>query len=80
MYPRLMEQATTRAAEAGAVGGSIEDWDRERAIHGVNRGSERIAAARQAADGLGFPFTLTARGENFTFTKPGSVFRLAVDE
>ena len=68
-------RAITGAAEAGAVGGSIEDWDREGAIYELNHAAERIAAAREAADGLGFPFTLTARAENFLHDNPISTTR-----
>jgi 2-methylisocitrate lyase-like PEP mutase family enzyme len=56
--------AITRAAEAGAVGGSIEDYDPEGAIYGLDHAVERVAAARDAAKRLSFPFTLTARAEN----------------
>src|SRR3954453_5868443 len=63
--PEDAARAIIGAAEAGAVGGSIEDWDREGALYEVNHAAERIAAAREAADGLSFPFTLTARAENF---------------
>src|SRR5919108_1206114 len=68
--PQDAARAITRAAEAGAVGGSIEDWDRDGAIYVLNHGAERIAAAREAADGLGFPFILTARAENFLHDNP----------
>jgi 2-methylisocitrate lyase-like PEP mutase family enzyme len=68
--PEDAAQAIIRAAEAGAVGGSIEDWDREGAIYELTHGAERIAAAREAANGLGFPFTLTARAENFLHGNP----------
>jgi 2-methylisocitrate lyase-like PEP mutase family enzyme len=63
--PEEAAGAIVGAAEAGAVGGSIEDWDREGTIYVLDHAAERIAAAREAADGLGFPFTLTARAENF---------------
>jgi 2-methylisocitrate lyase-like PEP mutase family enzyme len=62
--PEEAAVAITRAAEAGAVGGSIEDWDREGSIYELDHAAERIAAAREAADATGFPFTLTARAEN----------------
>jgi 2-methylisocitrate lyase-like PEP mutase family enzyme len=62
--PEEAALAITRAAEAGAVGGSIEDWDREGAMYELDHATERIAAAREAADATGFPFTLTARAEN----------------
>jgi 2-methylisocitrate lyase-like PEP mutase family enzyme len=56
--------AISRAAEAGAVGGSIEDYDPEHGLYAVAAGAERVAAAVEAARGLDFPFTLTARAEN----------------
>jgi 2-methylisocitrate lyase-like PEP mutase family enzyme len=56
--------AVTRAAEAGAVGGSIEDWDPESGLYEPSHAAERIAAAAEAAGALDFPFTLTARAEN----------------
>jgi 2-methylisocitrate lyase-like PEP mutase family enzyme len=62
--PEEAALAITRVAEAGAVGGSIEDWDREGAIYELEHAAERIAAAREAADATGFPFTLTGRAEN----------------
>jgi 2-methylisocitrate lyase-like PEP mutase family enzyme len=55
--------AISRVAEAGAVGGSIEDWDRER-LYGLDEAVERVRAAVVAASAVGFPFTLTARAEN----------------
>jgi 2-methylisocitrate lyase-like PEP mutase family enzyme len=55
--------AITRVAEVGAVGGSIEDWDRER-LYDLDEAVERVAAAVAAARAVGFPFTLTARAEN----------------
>jgi 2-methylisocitrate lyase-like PEP mutase family enzyme len=56
--------AIVRAAEAGAVGGSIEDWDPEGGIYSLEHAAERVRAAAEAAAGLGFPFVLTARAEN----------------
>ena len=62
--PESAALAVTRAAEAGAVGGSIEDWDPEGHIYELQHAVERVAAAAEAAHGLEFPFTLTARAEN----------------
>jgi len=62
--PEDAARAASRAAEAGAVGGSIEDYGAEHGIYPFGHAVERIEAARRAADGLGFPFTLTARAEN----------------
>jgi 2-methylisocitrate lyase-like PEP mutase family enzyme len=56
--------AIARVAAAGAVGGSIEDYDPADGIYELPVAVERIAAAAEAARGLGFPFVLTARAEN----------------
>jgi 2-methylisocitrate lyase-like PEP mutase family enzyme len=56
--------AVTRAAEAGAVGGSIEDFDPEGRLYELPHAVERVAAAAEAARELGWPFTFTARAEN----------------
>ena len=56
--------AIARAAEAGAVGGSIEDYDPAGEIYGFDHAVERAAAACAAARRLDFPFTLTARADN----------------
>ena len=59
------EAAIRAVAAAGAVGGSIEDWDRvEQRIYELDRAVERVAAATEAARELDFPFTFTARAEN----------------
>jgi 2-methylisocitrate lyase-like PEP mutase family enzyme len=60
--PEHAATAITRVAEAGAVGGSIEDWGGE--LYGLEHATERIGAAVEAARALAFPFTLTARAEN----------------
>jgi 2-methylisocitrate lyase-like PEP mutase family enzyme len=57
-------RAITRVAEAGAVGGSIEDYDRAGELYELKHAVERVAAAVEAARALAFPFTLTARAEN----------------
>jgi 2-methylisocitrate lyase-like PEP mutase family enzyme len=62
--PEDAASAITRVAEAGAVGGSIEDYDPGGEIYGREHAAERVAAASEAARRLGFPFTLTARAEN----------------
>ncbi len=62
--PEDVARAVARAADAGAVGGSIEDYDPAGRIHDVAEAAERVAAARAATADLGFPFTLTARAEN----------------
>jgi 2-methylisocitrate lyase-like PEP mutase family enzyme len=62
--PDSVALAITRIAAVGAVGGSIEDYDRAGTIYAMNHAVERIAAAVEASRKLGFPFTLTARAEN----------------
>jgi 2-methylisocitrate lyase-like PEP mutase family enzyme len=56
--------AIQRIAHAGAVGGSIEDYDPSLGIYPLHQAVERITAAVEAARALDFPFTLTARAEN----------------
>ncbi len=51
------------AAEAGVVGGSIEDWSGSE-IYDFELAVARVRAAAEAARSLDFPFTLTARAEN----------------
>jgi 2-methylisocitrate lyase-like PEP mutase family enzyme len=62
--PEDAARAITRAAEAGAVGGSIEDYDPAGRIYDAGHAAERVAAAVEAARALDFPFMLTARAEN----------------
>jgi len=62
--PEQAALAITRAAEAGAVGGSIEDYDPGGELYAFDHAVERVTAACEAAAELGFPFTLTARAEN----------------
>jgi 2-methylisocitrate lyase-like PEP mutase family enzyme len=65
LHPEDAARTIRRIAEAGAVGGSIEDWDRdERRLYDRGHAVERIAAAAEAARSLPFRFMLTARAEN----------------
>jgi 2-methylisocitrate lyase-like PEP mutase family enzyme len=65
--PADAARAILRAAEIGLVGGSIEDATgrRDQPIFDAVLAAERVAAAVEAARSLPFPFTLTARAENF---------------
>lgn len=56
--------AIRRVAEAGAVGGSIEDYKRSGRLLPLEQAAERVAAAAEAARSLGFPFVLVGRAEN----------------
>jgi 2-methylisocitrate lyase-like PEP mutase family enzyme len=58
--PEDAARAVVRVAEAGAAGGSIEDYDRDGFLYDPSHAAERVAAAAQAAPG----FVLTARAEN----------------
>jgi 2-methylisocitrate lyase-like PEP mutase family enzyme len=69
--PADAARAIAQIAAAGAVGGSIEDYDRDTAtVYDAARAAERVAAAVEAARALGFPFVLTARAENFIRGNP----------
>ena len=57
--------AITSVGEAGAVGGSIEDWDPDdKVIYCLEHAVARVEAAVEAARSFDFPFTFTARAEN----------------
>ena len=62
--PEDAATAIARAAAAGAVGGSIEDYDPSGALYPLEQAVERVAAAVEAARALDFDFTFTARAEN----------------
>jgi 2-methylisocitrate lyase-like PEP mutase family enzyme len=60
------------AAGVGLVGGSIEDatGNKDKPLFDFNHAVERVAAAVEAARKHPFPFTLTARTENFLRGNP----------
>lgn len=64
--PKKAAETIVLAAEAGVVGGSIEDFsgDAAKPIYDFTLAVERVHAAVEAARSLPFPFTLTARAEN----------------
>jgi len=70
--PATAAETIRLAAEVGVVGGSIEDatGDTDRPLYDIGQATERVAAAVQAARALPFPFTLTARAENFLRGQP----------
>jgi 2-methylisocitrate lyase-like PEP mutase family enzyme len=65
--PEGSAETIRMAAAAGVVGGSIEDatGSPERPIYEPGLAAEKVRAAAESARGLGFPFTLTARAENY---------------
>jgi 2-methylisocitrate lyase-like PEP mutase family enzyme len=70
--PDFVAETIRLAAEAGLVGGSIEDstGDKTKPIYDIQFAVQRVAAAVQAARSLPFRFTLTARAENFVRGEP----------
>ncbi|HJW52670.1 MAG TPA: isocitrate lyase/phosphoenolpyruvate mutase family protein [Burkholderiaceae bacterium] len=70
--PASVEETIRLAAGAGLVGGSIEDATNcpNDPIYEYRLAVERIGAAAEAARALPFPFTLTARAENYLFGRP----------
>jgi 2-methylisocitrate lyase-like PEP mutase family enzyme len=65
--PSVVAQTILMATETGLVGASIEDstGNKDRPLYDIGHGTERITAAAEAARSSPFPFTLTARAENF---------------
>jgi 2-methylisocitrate lyase-like PEP mutase family enzyme len=65
--PEDAAETIRQAAAAGVVGGSIEDATgrADDPIYPHDLAVERVRAAAQAARALPFPFTLTARAENY---------------
>ena len=65
--PEAVATTVARAAGAGLVGCTIEDFtgDADRPFYDREEAADRIAAAAEAARSVGFRFTLTARSECF---------------
>ncbi len=70
--PEAVATTFRLAAGAGLVGASIEDatGDPAQPLFPIEQAVERVAASVAAARKLPFPFTLTARAENFFCGKP----------
>jgi len=71
--PKVAAETILLAAEAGCAGGSIEDMygrNDQRLIYDHESAVERVSAAAEAAHSLDFPFTLTARCENYLAGRP----------
>lgn len=65
--PEDCAETIRQAAAVGLVGGSIEDSTgrADSPIFALEHAAERVRAAAETAHGLAFPFTLTARAENY---------------
>jgi 2-methylisocitrate lyase-like PEP mutase family enzyme len=70
--PEAVAETVRLAAQAGLVGCSIEDatGDKARPLYDFDLAVARVKAAVDAARSLDFPFTLTARSENFLRGNP----------
>ncbi len=70
--PEEAAETIRQAAAAGVVGGSIEDATgrADDPIYAHEFAVERVRAAVEAARSLPFPFTLTARAENYLNGRP----------
>ncbi len=70
--PEVVAETIRLAANVGLVGGSIEDatGEPDRPIYELDPAIERVRAAAEAAHSLPFPFTLTARAENYLRGRP----------
>ncbi|HWY59977.1 MAG TPA: isocitrate lyase/phosphoenolpyruvate mutase family protein [Terriglobales bacterium] len=70
--PKTAAETIRLAAETGLVGGSIEDVPgrTNSAPYELEQAADRVRAAAEAARNLPFPFTLTARAENYLVGRP----------
>jgi 2-methylisocitrate lyase-like PEP mutase family enzyme len=70
--PETAAETIRLAAQAGVVGGSIEDATErpDEPIYEKEHAAERVRAAVAAARALSFTFTLTARAENYLHGRP----------
>ncbi len=70
--PATVAESIGLFANSGAVGASIEDYSSSwnTGLYDLPLAVERIQAAREAADALAFPFTLTARAECYLVDHP----------
>jgi 2-methylisocitrate lyase-like PEP mutase family enzyme len=70
--PDAAAETIRLAAGVGLVGGSIEDatGDKDKPLYDIALATERVAAAVRVARTLPFPFTLTARAEDFLRGNP----------
>lgn len=70
--PETVSETIRMAADVGLVGASIEDMSGAEGnpIYELLHAVERVRAAAEAARSLPFPFTFTARNENFVTGRP----------
>ena len=70
--PQGVAETVRLAAQAGLVGCSVEDasGNKDKPLYDFDFAVERVSAAAATAKAVGFPFTLTARTENFLRGNP----------
>jgi 2-methylisocitrate lyase-like PEP mutase family enzyme len=70
--PEIVAETIKLAAEAGLVGGSIEDvsGSADGALYELEQAADRVRAAAEVARSFPFCFTLTARAENYLVGRP----------
>jgi len=70
--PETVAETIRHAAATGLAGGSIEDSTQhsENPVYAFEHAVERVRAAAEVAHALPFPFTLTARAENYIVGRP----------
>jgi len=70
--PKTVAETIRLAAATGLAGGSIEDGTQhpEDPIYDVELAARRVRAAAETAHSLPYPFTLTARAENYLVGRP----------
>lgn len=70
--PAMVAQTIQKAIQAGVVGGNIEDFsgDKVKPLFELTLATERIHAARLAADQMQLPFVLTARTDCYLAAHP----------
>jgi 2-methylisocitrate lyase-like PEP mutase family enzyme len=70
--PAAVAETIRLAAATGLAGASIEDATQrpDRPLYDIDLAAQRIRAASEAARSLPYPFTLTARAENYLVGRP----------
>jgi 2-methylisocitrate lyase-like PEP mutase family enzyme len=68
--PGSVAETFRRAVATGLAGASVEDMKSDGSIYDRGLAAERVRAAVEVARSLPFPFTVTARAENFLVGRP----------
>ncbi|HSE43286.1 MAG TPA: isocitrate lyase/phosphoenolpyruvate mutase family protein [Acidobacteriota bacterium] len=68
--PKIVSETIRLASVTGLAGASIEDMKSDHTIYDLAIARERIQAAAEVVRSLPYPFTLTARAENYLVGRP----------